>query len=405
MGKDNKKQLDTLLAHASSGPEPAATSLIRPLHMTTSFKLPSFGPELLDALLMESDAPPYAYTRWGNPTVKELEEKLAALEGAEAALVTASGMAAVSAVLMGMLKQGDHLVAQELCYVGSQDLSGRHLKQYGISVTLVDTTDVKQVEAALQSNTKIIFAETPSNPLLRVVNIPALAEIARRAGVYLVVDSTFATPLLQRPLEMGADFVVHSLTKYLNGHGDALGGAIMGSMEEIKRLRKEMIIHLGGAASPFNAWLISRGLVTLSLRMERHCTNAMALARFLETHPAVKRVCYPGLASHPHHELAARQMSHFGGMLTFQLNEGLNAVIKLAEKIRIFSYATSLGHPHSLLFYYPTDIYLDQVEYISPDQKRRIREEWMGEGIVRVSTGLESADDLISDLEQAMENK
>jgi cystathionine beta-lyase/cystathionine gamma-synthase len=195
--------------------------------------------------------------------------------------------------------------------------------------------------------------------------------------------------------------VVHSLTKYLNGHGDALGGAILGSAEHIHRIRKEMLVHLGGALSPFNAWLIVRGLATLPARMKQHCQSALQVARFLESHPKVLRVFYPGLESHPHHALASRQMSDYGGMLTFTLRGGMGAAITLAEKIRLFSYATSLGHAHSLLFYYPTDMYIDALPFYTAEQKTRIHE-WTGEGIVRASIGLESVEDLIRDLDQAL---
>jgi methionine-gamma-lyase len=265
----------------------------------------------------------------------------------------------------------------------------------------VDTSDPEQVRAALRPNTKMIYAETPANPILRIADINALAEIAHEAGALFAVDSTWASPCLQKPLALGADFVVHSLTKYLNGHGDALGGAILGSEKNVGRIRKEMLIHLGGALSPFNAWLIARGLVTLPMRMQQHCQNALQVAHFLESHPKVSRVFYPGLESHPHHELAARQMSDFGGMLTFQLKGGLGAAITLAEKIRLFAYATSLGHAHSLLFYYPTDLYIDAMPFYTGEQKSRIRE-WTGAGLIRASLGLESAEDLIRDLDRAL---
>jgi methionine-gamma-lyase len=228
-----------------------------------------------------------------------------------------------------------------------------------------------------------------------------LAEITHQVGALLAVDSTWASPALQKPLSLGADYVIHSLTKFINGHGDALGGVVLGSVENIKKIRKDMLVHLGGALSPFNAWLIGRGLVTLPIRMEKHSQNALKIARFLESHPKIERVFYPGLESHPHHDLAKNQMSNFGGMLTFQLKEGLGAAITLAEKIRLFSYATSLGHAHSLLFYYPTDIYIDAVSYLNEDQKKRIRE-WTGDGIVRASIGLEDPEDLIADLDQAL---
>ena len=241
----------------------------------------------------------------------------------------------------------------------------------------------------------------PANPILRIADIAALAELAHSAGVPLAVDSTWASPALQQPLSLGADFVIHSLTKYINGHGDALGGVVIGPQKDIQRIRKEMLVHLGGALSPFNAWLILRGAVTLPVRMQRHSESAMQVAQFLENHPKITRVVYPGLESHPHHALAKRQMSAFGGMLTFQLKEGLGASITLSEKIKVFHYATSLGHAHSLLFYYPSDMYIDSAAYLSAKQKARIRE-WTGEGIVRASIGLENAQDLIADLDQAL---
>jgi cystathionine beta-lyase/cystathionine gamma-synthase len=316
-------------------------------------------------------------------------------------------MAAVSAVLLTFLSHGDHVVASEVCYAGSVELFGEHLPRLGIEVSLVDTSDVDQVLAAVRPETRMIYVETPANPILRISDIGALAEVAHGAGALLVVDSTFATPALQRPLALGADYVVHSLTKYLNGHGDALGGIVVGPPGGIRRIRKEMLIHLGGALSPFNAWLIQRGLATLPLRMERHSKNALEVARFLESHPAVERVVYPGLDSHPHHVLACYQMSTgrgapgFGGMLTFQLKGGLGAAITLAEKIRVFKYATSLGHAHSLLFYYPTDLYVEAVSYLDRAQKARIAK-WMGDGIVRASIGLEEPQDLMTDLDRAL---
>jgi cystathionine beta-lyase/cystathionine gamma-synthase len=401
--------LDTLAIHAGEAPDPETGALTPPIHTSAAFQLPGFGPKLFDALTMASPDSPYTYARWGHPTARVLEEKVAALEGpamnsvdgGEAALALASGMAAVSAVLFTFLEGGDHVVASEACYAGSVELLGLHLGRQGIEVSLVDTSDLEQVRAALRPNTRMVYVETPANPILRLSDIQALAGIAHDARALLVVDSTWATPCLQRPLALGADYVIHSATKYLNGHGDALGGVIVGPAEGVHRIRKEALVHLGGAMSPFNAWLIARGLTTLPLRMARHSESASIIARFLEGHPAISRVVYPGLESHPHHDLARRQMSGFGGMLTLQLKRGLGAAITLAEKIRLFTYATSLGHARSLLFYYPTDLYVDAVPYLSDAQKARIRE-WMGEGIVRVSVGLEEPQDLIADLDQAL---
>ena len=392
---------ETLAVHAGESVDPTTGALRLPVHMSTTFKLPKFGNKLFEALMMDSARPPFVYTRWDSPTLRALEERLAALEGAEAALVTASGMAAVSALMFTFLSSGDHLVASESCYAGSVELFGIHLPRFGIEVSLVDTTDPDRVRAALRPNTRLIYTETPANPVLRISDIAALADIARQAGTLLAVDSTFAGPAIQNPIALGADFVLHSLTKYANGHGDAIGGAILGAEEHLQRIRKDMLVHMGGVLSPFNAWLIARGLVTLPLRMKQHNRNARQIAMFLEGHPKVGRVFYPGLESHPQHELAKRQMSDFGGMIAFQLKNGLGAAITLAEKIKLFSYATSLGHAHSLLFYYPTDMYIDAMPFYTEEQKRRLRE-WAGEGIVRASIGLENAQDLIQDLDQAL---
>ena len=393
--------LDTLAIHAGEEPDPETGALTPPIHTSAAFKLPGFGPRLFDALMMESHQPPYAYVRWGHPTARVLEEKMAALEGGEAALALASGMAAVTGVTFTFLESGDHLVASEVCYAGSVELFGLHLPRQGVEVSLVDTSDLDQVRAALRPETRVVYVETPANPILRISDIHALAGIAHEAGALLVVDSTWAGPTLQRPLGLGADYVIHSATKYLNGHGDALGGVIVGPSGGIHRIRKEALVHLGGAMSPFNAWLIARGLATLPLRMARHSESALTIARFLEGHPAISRVIYPGLESHPHHDLASQQMSTPGGMVTFQLERGLGAAITLAEKVRLFTYATSLGHARSLLFYYPTDLYVDAAPYLTGAQKAHIRE-WTGDGIVRVSVGLEDPQDLIADLDQAL---
>jgi methionine-gamma-lyase len=403
----------TLAVHAGEEADPKTGAMRLPIDMATTFKLPPFGPRLIDALMMDSERPPHAYTRWSNPTLRVLEERLVALEIASLpiakkkkidAVVTASGMAAVSALLLTLLSQGDHVIASEVCYAGSVELFGQYMPRLGIEVSLVDTSDLGQVQAALRPTTRLVYAETPANPILRLSDIAALAGVAHAAGIPLAVDSTWASPALQQPLALGADFVIHSLTKYINGHGDALGGVVIGPQKQVQRIRKEMLVHLGGVLSPFNAWLILRGAVTLPLRMERASQSAMQVAQFLESHPKVARVVYPGLESHPQHALAQRHMSASGGMLTFQLKGGLRAAITLSEKIKVFHYATSLGHAHSLLFYYPTDMYIDAAAYLTPAQKASLRA-WTGEGIVRLSIGLESPADLIADLDQALRGR
>ncbi|MGB6836499.1 MAG: PLP-dependent aspartate aminotransferase family protein [Dehalococcoidia bacterium] len=392
-------RFDTQAVHAGQEPDPATGSVTPPIYMTTTFKLPEPGPRLMDALFLRGDQPPHVYTRWSNPSLRTLEEKMAALEGAEAGLAFASGMAAVSSVLFTFLGAGDHVVASDVCYAGTVELIALHAGRYGIEVSLVDTSDAEAVRRALRSNTRLVYIETPANPILRLTDVAALADIAHQAGVPLVVDSTFATPVLQRPLSLGADFVLHSATKYLGGHGDALGGIVVGAGEGIHKIRQGMLIHLGGAMSPFNAWLINRGLATLSLRIQKHQESALAVARFLEEHPRVRRVLYPGLESHPQHDLARRQMLGFGGMVVAQMD--METAASLVQQVRVFTYATSLGDYQSLLFYYPTELYVDSATYLDADQKRAYRE-WAGDGIMRISIGLEDPQDLIADLDQAL---
>ena len=395
----NEYRFDTQAVHAGQEPDPVTGSVTPPIHMTTTFKLPEPGPRLIDALFLKGERPPHVYSRWSNPSVRTLEEKTAVLEGAEAGVAFASGMAAVSGLLLTFLGAGDHVVSSDVCYAGTAEFLGLHAGRYGIEVSLVDTSDAKAVRRALRPNTKLVYIETPANPILRLTDIAAVADIAHQAGVPLVVDSTFATPVLQRPLSLGADFVLHSMTKYLGGHGDALGGIVVGARDQIHRIRQGMLIHLGGAMSPFNAWLINRGLATLSLRMQKHQESALAVARFLEQHPKIRRVLYPGLESHPQHGLARQQMSGFGGMVVAQMD--IDTAMNLVQRVRVFTYATSLGDYQSLLFYYPTEMYVDSVAYLDDEQKRAIRE-WAGDGIMRISVGLEDAEDLVADLDAAL---
>jgi cystathionine beta-lyase/cystathionine gamma-synthase len=355
----------------------------------------------MDALFLRGDRPAHVYTRWSNPSLRTLEEKMAALEGAEAGIAFASGMAAVSGVLLTFLGAGDHVVASEVCYAATVEFLGQHAGRYGIEVSLVDSGDAEAVGRALRPETKLVYVETPANPILRLTDIAAVSDLAHGAGARLAVDSTWATPVLQKPLSLGADLVLHSMTKYLGGHGDALGGMVLGGREAIDEIRRGMLIHLGGAMSPFNAWLINRGLATLSLRMRKHQESALAVARFLERHPKVGRVIYPGLESHPQHGLAGRQMSGSGGMVVAQMD--METAANALRRVRVFTYATSLGDYQSLLFYYPTEFYVDDANYLRTDQKRAIRE-WMGDGILRLSIGLEDPEDLIADLDQALSN-
>jgi methionine-gamma-lyase len=351
---------------------------------------------------MEEDQA-WLYTRWGNPTIHQLEQKLAALEGAETAVAFASGMGAISALLLHLLKAGDHAIVSDVAYAALSELTNEKIPQLGISISKVNTSDPDAVERAVQSNTRLIYIETPCNPLLRLTDITLLAQIARKAGALLAVDSTFATPAATKPLELGADLVVHSLTKYLGGHGDALGGVLLGSKRLLAPLRKQTAIRLGGVLSPFNAWLILRGLATFPLRMRAHEANALAVASFLEQHPAIRQVVYPGLPSHPQHELARRQMRNFSGIITFQVaGDGRQQASRFVDRLQIIHYAVSLGHHRSLIFYLNTaDLLTTTFKFSSPEQLASWRQ-FAGDGIFRLSVGLEDAADLIRDLQQAL---
>jgi methionine-gamma-lyase len=345
----------------------------------------------------------FSYARVSNPTVDQLADKLAALEHAEAALCFASGMAASHALMAGRLSHGDHLVISDTNYVGTAELVRDSLPRWGIGVSPVDTSDLGLVEAAITSKTKMLWIETPANPIMRLSDIQALAGLAHdRSVADVVVDSTFASPIATRPLELGADFVVHSLTKYIGGHGDAMGGAVLGRKEDLDALNLEAMVHYGGVLSPFNAWLILRGAATVPLRMKAHEENALEVARFLEAHPAVARVFYPGLPSHPQHELARRQMRNFSGMLTFQTRkDGRKVAERMIDRLAVIHYAVSLGHHRSLIYWIPTDMLMGSTFRLAPAAEARYRD-FAGDGVFRFSVGIEDAADLCADLLSAL---
>jgi len=345
---------------------------------------------------------PYLYARWSTPTVSALEEKLASLEEAEDALCFGSGMAAASGLLLGTLKSGDHLVLSDVCYAGVAELARDTLPGFGIQVTVANFSDLDSVQAAIRPNTRLLWAESPCNPILRLTDLSAVAEIAHAAGAEIVVDSTLATPVATCPIALGADWVIHSLTKYLNGHGDALAGVVLGKRAALADLRRNALIHFGGSLSPFNAWLIRRGMHTLELRMRAHAESAMKIAEFLESCPRVKRVIYPGLSSHPQHELARRQMKNFSGMLTFQVKDDpLPVAREIAQRARLFRYAVSLGKQRSLIYYIPTGDML-RTSFSLTAQAESSYRSFAGDGIFRTSIGLENPDDLCEDLEHVL---
>lgn len=390
----------TRAVHAGETPDPATGATTPNIVMSTTYAAdPSVQFSIADQ--EGAAASGYVYTRWGNPTIQQLAKKLAALEGARRCVLFGSGMAAISALFLHLLKSGDHVVMSDVTYAGASELANEILPKMGIKIDRVDMSDLHAVEKAIQPQTRLVYLESPCNPLCRLTDIGEVSRLAKRVGALVAVDSTFATPMATRPIELGADFVIHSLTKFLGGHGDAIGGALLGPKEELLALQQNALVRLGGIISPFNAWLILRGLATFPLRMKAHEANALAIAKWLEAHPKVKRVIYPGLASHPQHELARRQMSNFSGMLTFQVEDGPGTAIVLAKHLKIFHYAVSLGHHKSLLFYMDTNSLLQSSFWLTEEQAVSYRT-FAGPGMFRVSIGIEDAADLCADLGQAL---
>jgi methionine-gamma-lyase len=363
-----------------------------PIYQSTTFA--SADAEEM-AAVYAGEKPGYMYTRYGNPTLHALEEKLAALECGEAAQVFSSGMAAVSSAILGYVRAGDHIVAARSLYGAAYDFLARKLPSFGVSTTFVQSTRVEEFEKALRPNTKLIYFETPSNPVLEILDIAALAQLARARGIPSMMDNTFASPVLQQPLKLGVTVVVHAATKYLCGHGDAMGGAAIGPKDYIHYLNQEIIRDFGGCLSPFNAWLILRGTHTLHLRVPAQCSNAQKIAEFLARHPRVERVNYPGLPNHPGHDVAKKQMKAFGAMLSFEVKGGYEGGKKVMDGVKIFARAASLGDTRSLI-----------VHAASTSHRAVPREQRLGigitDGLVRVSAGVEAVEDLIQDLDQAL---
>lgn len=334
------------------------------------------------------------YARFSNPTVSAMQTRLAALEGAEGCVATASGMSAILSLAMAMMQAGDHVVASRGLFGATQQLFGNILSKFGIETTFVPATDLDAYRAAVRPRTKLFFVETPSNPLTEVVDIAAVAAIAHEAGVLLAVDNCFCTPALQRPLELGADVVVHSATKYLDGQGRVLGGAVVGAKAVTDEVYK-FLRTAGPSISPFNAWVILKGLETLRIRMEAQSANALELARWLELQPGVARVFYPGLASHPQHALAMRQQKSGGAILSFEVEGGREAAWRVVDATRTISITANLGDTKSTITHPATTTH----GRISPEARA---EAGIGEGLLRVAVGLEAVDDLKADLARGL---
>jgi cystathionine gamma-synthase len=335
------------------------------------------------------------YGRYGNPTVQAVERKLAALEGGETALLFATGMCAVTSTLLTLLSAGDHLILTSDCYRRTRQFCQTFLERLGIPTTLVPPGDYAAMEAAMQPNTKLIFSESPTNPYLRVLDLPRAVDIARRDNLILIVDSTFATPINQRPLEFGVDLVIHSGTKYLGGHNDLLAGAVVGPRELIAEIKDSRGV-LGGTIGPQDAYLLLRGLKTLALRVQRHNENGMKVAQFLEGHPKTRRVYYPGLSSHPDYAVAHEQMTGFGGVVSFEIEGNLESTGAFIDALRLPCIGPSLGGVESLVEQPAIQSYYE----LTTEQRRQAG---ISNELVRYALGIEDTDDLIADLEQALE--
>ncbi|MGD9078367.1 MAG: PLP-dependent aspartate aminotransferase family protein [Desulfobacterales bacterium] len=399
--KNQQWDFDTLCVHAGEGIDTDTKAIRRPIHMANSYEYPTDLTELLETLSWEH-LDKFQYTREHSPTPRHLEERLAILEGGEDCIVSASGMGAIAATFFTLLNAGDHIVASEVSYTGTQKLLGFHLPRFGVDVSLVDTTDPQEVSNAIRKDTKVVYVETPGNPVVGISDIETISEIAHAIGATMIVDSTWSGMLNQRPLSLGADMVIHSATKYINGHGDALGGAVIGAQKVLADIREYGIVHLGACISPFNAWLILRGSVTLPMRMEKHSQNAMAVASFLESHPKVKSVTYPGLKSHPGYKVAKKQMKAPSGMLNFNLKADMMAHFDFLKELQLITHAVSLGHDQSLMVYIPTEFFFEDMVVFNDTQKEKYAE-LMGEGIFRFSVGIENSEDIIADLSQALD--
>ncbi|MBD3770296.1 MAG: methionine gamma-lyase [Rhodobacterales bacterium] len=395
MAYDASRPLGPATRAIHHGYDPAKNdyALTPPVHLTSTFAFPDAE---TGGALFAGEAEGHIYSRISNPTVALLEDRLASLEGAEAGLATASGMGAISSLMWTLLKPGDEIITDETLYGCTFAFMRHGLARFGITITHIDLTDPANLSAAINDKTRIVYFETPANPNMRLVDIRETARIAHQAGALVVVDNTYSSPLLTRPIELGADFVVHSATKYLGGHGDLVAGAVLGRAEAIKEVRLIGVKDMTGSAmSPFTAMLVMRGLKTLQLRMARHCESGQKVAEWLEAQPGVEAVYYPGLASHPQHELAKRQMDGFGGMIAFELAGGYDAGIAMMNRLQLIRRAVSLGDAETLI-QHPASM-----THSTYTEEERL-EHGISNGLIRLSVGLEDVEDILADLEAAL---
>ena len=376
-------KFETIAIHAGDRPDAATGAISVPIYQTSTFVFEDVG-----------KTKGWAYSREANPTRKVLEDTIAQLEGGKAGFAFATGMAAETTV-MHLLKTGDHVISGDDIYGGTYSLFQNVMPDFGLEFTFVRMDDRKKIEQAIKPNTRMLWLETPSNPMLNIVDIEMVAEIARKHKLLTVADNTFATPYFLRPIEYGVDLVVHSATKYLNGHGDVVGGAVVTTTDELGQKVQFLLNAMGTCAAPFDCWLVLRGIETLPVRMKQHEQNAFAVANYLKGRPGVKKVLYPGLDSHRGHEIARRQMKGFGGMVSFEPEGSIEAVNGFLRKLRVFSLAGSLGDVASLAEHPATMSHV----WMPEDYRRKVG---ITDELVRLSVGLENVDDLIEDLDQAL---
>ena len=374
-------QTDTI--HAGVGPDKAYGAIMTPIYQSSTFVFEDIGKHR-----------GFDYTRSGNPTRKALEDNLCALEGCSSAVAVTTGMAAITSTL-NLFRSGDEIICTDDCYGGTSRLMKTVEEHFGIKVHFVNLQDANNLLPFVNANTKAVWVETPSNPLLNLVDIPAVSALAIERGLLTIVDNTFLSPYGQKPFELGADIVVHSTTKYLNGHSDVVGGAVLSNSEDLDARLKFLVNCLGTCAQPFDCWLVLRGIKTLVVRMREHERNALAVAEFLDNHPKVKRVFYPGLPTHPQHELAKKQQRSFGGMVSFELDGPIEELYRVLKATELFSLAESLGGVESLIEHPAT------MSHASMDSEHRLAA-GITDSIIRLSVGIEDRDDLIADLKSAI---
>lgn len=375
-------RFSTICIHAGQTPDPGTGAIITPIFQTSTYVQDELGHHK-----------GYEYARTQNPTRAAMEGNIAAIEGGRGACAYGSGMAAIGAIA-SLLRSGDHVIVTDNTYGGTYRLFERLLTKFGLAFSYLDTSRLELVEQAITPSTKMIFVETPTNPVMRLTDLGAVSSIARAHNLRLVVDNTFASPVLQRPITFGADLVVHSTTKYLNGHSDSVGGIVVAARDEDLEALKFIQNSAGAILGPFDAWLVLRGTKTLALRMAQHNANGLALARFLEGHPKVRKVLYPGLPSHPQHDLAKRQMQGFGGMLSFDVGD-FESARRVCNSLRLMALAESLGGVETLVSHPATMTHAS----VPPERRQAIG---LTDSLVRISAGIEDANDLIEDLDQAL---